>query len=151
MNPVLRGVIVYVFLLIVFRIMGKRTLNEATTFDLVLLLIISEVTQQGLVGEDFSITTSVILICTLMGLDIIITYIKQNSKIMGRIIEGAPLVIVDHGKPLVKRMQKSQVDEEDIMQSARINLGLERMEEIKFAVLEKDGTISIIPFEEKSK
>lgn len=147
----LRGVIVYVFLLIVFCIMGKRTLNQATTFDLVLLLIISEVTQQGLVGEDFSITTSVILICTLMGLDIIISYIRQNSKIMGRIIEGAPLVIVDHGKPLVKRMQKSQVDEEDIMQSARINSGLERMEEIKFAVLEKDGTISIIPFEEKSK
>lgn len=151
MNPVLRAVIVYVFLLIVFRIMGKRTLNQATTFDLVLLLIISEVTQQGLVGEDFSITTSVLLICTLMGLDIIITYIRQNSKIMGRIIEGAPLVIVDHGKPLVKRMKKTQVDEEDIMQSARINSGLERMEEIKFAVLEKDGTISIIPFEEKSK
>lgn len=151
MNPVIRGVIVYVFLMIVFRIMGKRTLNEATTFDLVLLLIISEVTQQGLVGEDFSITTSVLLICTLMGLDIIITYIKQSSKSLGRIIEGTPLVIVDHGKPLVKRMKKSQVDEEDIMQSARINSGLERMEEIKFAVLEKDGTISIIPFEEKAK
>lgn len=151
MNPVLRGVIVYVFLMIVFRIMGRRTLNETTTFDLVLLLIISEVTQQGLVGEDFSITTAAVLICTLMGLDLILTWIKQSSKSFDRVIEGAPLVIVDHGKPLSKRMNKTQVDEDDIMQSARINFGLEKMNEIKFAVLEKDGTISIIPFEGKAK
>jgi uncharacterized membrane protein YcaP (DUF421 family) len=57
-----------------------------------------------------------------------------------------PLVIVDHGKPLKKRMKKTQVDEEDILHVARHNQGLEKMEKIKYAVLEKDGTISIIPF-----
>jgi len=146
MNPVLRGVIVYVFLMIVFRIMGKRTLNEATTFDLILLLIISEVTQQALVGQDFSITTSAVLICTLMGMNALITLFRQSSTSFGRIIEGAPLIIVDRGKPLPKRMKKTQVDEEDVMESARITFGLEKMEDIKYAVLEKDGTISIIPY-----
>ncbi len=150
MNPVLRGIIVYVFLLIVFRLMGRRTLSETTTFDLVLLLIISEVTQQGLVGEDFSITTAALLICTLMGIDLLLTLWKNASKHVDRIIEGAPLVIVADGKPLEKRMDKTKVDKDDVMQAARLTFGLEKMEEIKFAVLEKDGTISIIPFD-KSK
>lgn len=150
MNPVIRGVIVYVFLMIVFRIMGRRTLNETTTFDLVLLLIISEVTQQGLVGEDFSITTAAVLICTLMGLDLLLTFAKQSSKTFDAITEGGPMIIVDHGKPLIKRMNKTQVDEDDVMQAARVNYGLEKMDEIKFAVLEKDGSISIIPYD-KSK
>ena len=73
MNPVFRGLIIYLFLLIVFRIMGKRSLKETTTFDLVLLLIISEVTQQALVGDDYSLTTSMLLICTLMGADLVYT------------------------------------------------------------------------------
>jgi len=151
MNPVLRGIAVYVFLMIVFRIMGRRTLNNTTTFDLVLLLIISEVTQQGLVGEDFSVTTAAILICTLMGLDLVLTLLKQRFKSLDRVIEGTPLVIVDHGKPLVKRMKKTLLDDEDIMEAARMNFGFEKMSQIKYAVLEKDGSISIIPFSDKDK
>lgn len=146
MNLVLRGLIIYLFLLLIFRLMGKRTLNETTTFDLVLLLIISEVTQQALIGDDFSITASAILICTLVGIDLIFSLIKENSPFLGKILEGAPIVIVDHGKPLKKRMNKTRVDEEDILEAARLNFGLEKMEQIKYAVLEKDGTISIVPF-----
>jgi len=146
MNPVFRGIIIYVFLLIIFRLMGKRTLNETTTFDLVLLLIISEVTQQALIGEDFSITASALLICTLMGMDLIFTLLRQKFSVFERIIEGAPLVIVDNGKPLKKRMSKTKVDEEDVLHAARLNFGLEKMDEIKYAVLEKDGSISIIPY-----
>jgi len=69
--------------------MGKRSLNDTTTFDFVLLLIISEVTQQALIGEDFSITASALLITTLMGLDMILTLTKQKFPLFGRIVEGA--------------------------------------------------------------
>ena len=147
MNPVIRGVVVYLFLMIVFRFLGRRTLNQTTTFDLVLLLIISEVTQQGLVGEDFSITTAIMLICTLVGLDLILTLVKQKSKKVDLVIEGAPLVIVDHGRPLEQRMDKTKVDHDDIMEAARTNFGLESMKDIKYAVLEKDGSISIVPYQ----
>jgi uncharacterized membrane protein YcaP (DUF421 family) len=126
--------------------MGKRTLNEATTFDLVLLLIISEVTQQGLVGEDFSITTAIVLICTLMGIDLIFTLLKKQFGFFRRVVEGMPLIIVDKGRPLKTRMDKADVDEDDILHAARSNCGVERMDEIKYAVLEKDGSITIIPF-----
>jgi uncharacterized membrane protein YcaP (DUF421 family) len=147
MNPVIRGIVIYLFLLLVFRIMGKRTLNQTTTFDLVLLLIISEVTQQGLVGEDFSVTGSALLICTLMGSTLLLTLIKEGSPFFDKVTEGAPLIIVNHGKTLQKRMDKTKVGEEDVLHAARLNFGLEKMEEIKYAVLEKDGSISIIPYE----
>lgn len=149
MNPVIRGVIIYLFLLLIFRLMGKRALKETTTFDLVLLLIISEVTQQALVGEDYSIITSAVLISTLTGLDLLLTLLKKTSPLLGKITEGSPLVVVNNGKPLKKRMDKTNIDEEDVMQAARLTFGIQKIEEIKYAVLEKDGTITIIPFDIK--
>jgi len=150
MNPVFRGLAIYLFLLLIFRIMGKRSLSETTTFEFILLLIISEVTQQALVGKDFSITGSAILIGTLMSMDLILSRLKDSFPFFGKVTEGMPLVIVDKGAPLTKRMQKSRVDEADVLEAARLHFGLERMDQIKYAVLEKDGSISIIPFEEKS-
>ena len=150
MNPVFRGLAIYLFLLLIFRIMGKRSLSETTTFEFILLLIISEVTQQALVGKDFSITGSAILIGTLMSMDLILSRLKDSFPFFGKVTEGMPLVIVDKGAPLTKRMHKSRVDEADVLEAARLHFGLERMDQIKYAVLEKDGSISIIPFEKKS-
>lgn len=149
MNPVLRGVVIYLFLLIVFRIMGKRHMSETTTFDFVILLIISEVTQEALVGEDYSLTASAVLICTLMGTSLVLGLLKDKISWFNKVSESVPLVIVDHGKPLKKRMQKAQVDEDEVLNAARKEHGLERMDAIKYAVLEKDGKISIIPYEKK--
>jgi uncharacterized membrane protein YcaP (DUF421 family) len=151
MNPVLRGLVIYVFLILVFRIMGKRSLSESTTFDFVLLLIISEVTQQALVGEDYSLTGAFVLIVTLISVDLIFTFFKDHFPLFGKITEGIPLIIVDHGKPLKKRMTKCKISDEDILEAARASLGLSKMEQIKYAIVEKDGTISIIPEREKIK
>ncbi|RPD46067.1 DUF421 domain-containing protein [Paracnuella aquatica] len=145
MNPVMRGVIIYLFLLIIFRFMGKRRLANTTTFDFVVLLIISEVTQNALVGEDYSITNAMLLIATLMGIDVVLSFFKEKFKLFDRVAEGLPLIVVDHGQPLKERMKKTGVDEEDVMQAARQNPGLERMDQVKYAVLEKDGSITIIP------
>ena len=150
MNPVVRGILVYVFLLLVLRIMGKRSLADTTTFDLVVLLIISEVTQQAMIGKDDSLTAAAILITTLLGMDLLLTLLKRPFKLFEKIVEGTPLIIVDHGKPLKERMDKTKVDESDILQAARLNLGLERMDQVKYAVLEKDGTISVIPYDKEN-
>lgn len=145
MNPVIRGLAVYLFVYVIFRILGKRSLAEITTFDFVLLLIISETTTDALIGEDYSLITCFIMVCTLVGVDYLLSVIKNKSKWFEVASEGAPLVIVDHGKPLKKRMEKSRVDEADVLEAAREIHGLERMNQIKYAVLERDGTISIIP------
>jgi uncharacterized membrane protein YcaP (DUF421 family) len=147
MDSVLHGLAVYVILLVVFRISGKRTLSQVTTFDFVLLLIIAEVTQQALVGQDYSMTNFVLLVATLIGLDIAMSFVKERSPRLDRLLEGQPLVIVENGKALHDRMQKARVDDEDVLTAARMHQGLERMEQIKYAVLERNGGITIVPKE----
>jgi uncharacterized membrane protein YcaP (DUF421 family) len=136
---------VYIILFVVFRISGKRTLSQVTTFDFVLLLIIAEVTQQALLGQDYSMTNFVLLVVTLLGLDIALSLMKQHWPRLDRLLEGQPLIIVEDGRPLHDRMSKARVDEEDVLTAARHLHGLERMEQIKFAVLERNGGITIIP------
>ena len=148
MNLIIRGLAVYFFILLIFRIAGKKSLSDATTFDLVLLLIISEVTQQGLVGEDFSLTAAFVLIVTLIGTDVLISWLKFRWKPIGTITEGLPLVVVNKGEPLYKRMYKARVEYSDILEAARQLHGISTMDEIEYAVLEKDGSISIIPKKE---
>lgn len=146
MNPVLRGFAIYIFLLVVFRLMGKRSLKETTTFDFLLILIISEVTQQALVGQDYSITGAFILILTLIAADLLFTFLREALSIVDQVMEGAPLLIVDHGQPLEWRMKKCKVEKDDVLHAARLIHGIETMSQIKYAVLEKDGSISIIPY-----
>jgi len=145
MDAVLRGVIVYAFLLLFFRFIGKRSLSQITTFDFVLLLIIGEATQQALLGDDFSIVNALLVIVTLMIIDIGLSLIKQRSSKVEKLIDGVPTILVENGQPIDEHMQKARIDREDILESARELQGLERMEQIKYAVLERDGKISIIP------
>jgi uncharacterized membrane protein YcaP (DUF421 family) len=145
MELVIRGIAVYLFLLLVFRVAGKRSLHSVTTFDFVLLLIIAETTQQALVGEDRSVTGAFLLIAVLVGIDILLSLIKRWSHRFDRLIEGQPLVILRDGVPLRSRMHVERVDDDDILSAARETRGIERFEDIKRAVLERNGAISIIP------
>jgi uncharacterized membrane protein YcaP (DUF421 family) len=147
MDAVFRGAAMYFFLLLIFRLSGKRTMAQATTFDLILLLIISEATQQAMLGEDFSVTNGFLLILTLVTLDIGLSLWKRRSPRADKIMDGLPLVLVKDGQPLEERMSKSRVDEQEILQAARELQGIERMEQIKYAVLEQGGAISIVPRE----
>ena len=144
MDAVIRGVLIYAFLLVIFRISGQRSLGQVTTFDFVLLLIIAETTQQALLGDDYSLTSAFLLIVVLLSIDIALSLLKRHSPRIDRLLEGLPLVIVEDGKPLRERMTRARVDDEDILSAARTLQGLERMEDIKYAVLERNGGISII-------
>jgi uncharacterized membrane protein YcaP (DUF421 family) len=145
MDAVLRGLVVYVFLLVLFRIAGRRTLSQMTNFDFVMLLIISEATQNAMLGNDYSVTNGFLVILTLIGIDIGLSVMKQRFPSIERYVDGLPVVIVDEGRPLKELMARARVDEQDILSSAREKHGLERMEQIKYAVLEKNGGISIVP------
>ena len=148
MNPLIKGVAIYLFLLIIFRIMGRRSMAEITTFDFVLLLIIGEATQQALLGDDYSITNALVVIVVLVGVDLLLTFVKGRFEIFDKMIEGAPLILVDKGVMLKVRMKKADIEEDDILEAARVLHGLEDMSQIKYAVLERDGNISIIPAEQ---
>ena len=145
METVLRALSIYLVLLLVFRLAGRRTLMQMTSFDFVLLLIISEATQNAILGNDHSITTGILAIVTLVGTDILLSYWKQRSAKVERWLDGLPLIIVNNGIPLKPLMDRARVNEEDVLAAARQGPGLERMEQIKYAVLEVGGGISVIP------
>ncbi|WP_207428869.1 DUF421 domain-containing protein [Pedobacter sp. SYSU D00535] len=142
---VVRSAVIYFFVFLILRMGGKRTLGEMTTFDLVLLLIISEATQQALIDDDHSITGAMLAISTLVFIDIMISLIGNKYKKVDDLINGVPLIILKDGEPYMDRLKKSRLQIEDILEAGRKFQGLENLNQIKYAVLEKDGTISIIP------
>ncbi|HYE63642.1 MAG TPA: YetF domain-containing protein [Phycisphaerales bacterium] len=147
MDAVIRVVAIYVFLMLVFRLSGKRTLGEATPFDLLLLLVISETTQQAMVDDDHSMTHAFLLILTFVVLNLGMSLLKQKSQKAERVLDGVPVILVDNGRFLKERGDKERVDEEDILEAARQTHGLQRMDQVKYAVLERDGKIAIVPKE----
>jgi uncharacterized membrane protein YcaP (DUF421 family) len=147
MDAVLRATAIYFVLLILFRIAGRRTLSEMTTFDFVLVLIIGEATQQALLGQDFSVTNAVLVIVTLLFLDILMSQAKEHSKTFEKIVDGVPTIIVENGRLLHDRMRKARVDEDDVMEAARRLQGIERLDQIRYAVLGVSGGITVIPHE----
>jgi uncharacterized membrane protein YcaP (DUF421 family) len=146
-ESVIRALVIYFFLVLVLRLAGRRTLDQMTAFDLVLMLIISEAASQALGGGDTSLTNAFVLITTLILTDVVLSLCKQRWKTLDRIMDGVPLVIVENGRPIRDLMERARVDEEDVLMKARELQGLERMDQIKFAVLERSGEISIIPKE----
>lgn len=147
METVLRAVSMYLVLMVVLKVAGRRTLLEMTSFDLILLLIISEATQQALLGNDFSVTGASLTIITLIVVDILFGILKARFPRLDMLIDGIPLILVENGRFLSERARKAGISQDDIMNSARSSGGLERLEQIKFAILEKNGKISIIPVE----
>jgi uncharacterized membrane protein YcaP (DUF421 family) len=145
MDAILRALSIYFFLLLLFRAAGRRTLSQATTFDFVLLLIIGEATQQAMLGEDFSLTNSFLVILTLIFTDILLSLVKRRFANVEKWLDGVPVILVDNGAPNREFMSRARVGDEDILEAARNQQGLERMEQIKYAVLEPNGHISIIP------
>lgn len=145
MDAILRAGVVYLVLLVLFRIAGKRSLAQVTTFDFVLLLIVAEAIQQAMIDADHSLTNAFLVVATLLGIDIALSLLKQRAPGLERWLDDVPLVLVADGKPLKDRMERARVDEEDVLSSARQLQGLERMDQIKYAVLERSGGITIVP------
>ncbi|MGG5812096.1 DUF421 domain-containing protein [Falsiroseomonas sp. CW058] len=145
MESVLRAGALYLVLLVLFRITGRRSLRETTPFDLVLLLVVGEATQQALLGEDFSMANAVVVIVTLLLIDIGLSLLKQRSATAERVLDGVPTILVHDGRPIEDHLRRSRIDVNDVLEAARERQGLTRLEEIRYAVLETDGTITIVP------
>ena len=145
MDSVLRAAAVYFLLLLVFRLAGNRSIGQITAFDFVLLLIISEAIQQAMITDDYSITNAFLLVVTLVGLDIMMSLWKQRSERVEKILDGLPVLLIENGKKHSKTMKKERVDESDILAAARELQGLERLDQIKHAVVESSGGITIVP------
>ncbi len=145
MDSILRGLATYFFLLLIFRISGKRALAEITTFDAVLLLIISESIQQALIDGDESMTNSFLLVLTLIGVNVLMQFLGTRSTKVDKFLNDVPLLLIEDGHIHQDRLKRVRVTEDDILEQARAQFGVERLDQIKYAVLERSGGISAIP------
>jgi uncharacterized membrane protein YcaP (DUF421 family) len=144
-DSVLRAAVVYLILLVLFRLVGKRTLAEVGAFDFVLLLIIAEATQQAMIDDDNSMTNAFLVILTLVVLNVGFSLVKQRWPLVDRMVDDVPILIVADGHLIRERMDKARIDERDVLQAARQLQGVERLDQIKYAVLERSGGISVVP------
>jgi len=145
MESVIRAAAVYVILLALFRLAGNRSIGQITAFDFVLLLIISESIQEAMISNDYSMTNAFLVVVTLIGLDIMLSLWKQRSPRLEKILDGVPVLLMENGKLHKHIMSKERVDESDILAAARELQGLERLDQIKHAVVEATGGITVVP------
>lgn len=145
MDSVIRALATYLFLLLAFRIAGKRTLAEMSSFELVILLIISETTQEAMIDNDHSMTNAAIAIITLLSAGIAMSLLKERFPLFQRIVVGAPVLLIEDGEIKVERLKEARIGVDEIMLAARQSHGLERVADIRHAILEAGGGISIVP------
>lgn len=144
MELVLRVIALYLVLMVLLRVSGRRSLSELTGFDLILLLIVAEVTDNALLGH-FSFIQAILVIVTLFTVDIGFSIWKEKSRTTAKWIEGTPVVVVDEGRWLRDRMKHLRISEDEVLQAAREHHGLARIGQVRYAIVEASGKISIIP------
>jgi uncharacterized membrane protein YcaP (DUF421 family) len=144
MDSVIKSLVVYFVLWLVVRSTGRRTLGQLTVFDFILFLIIGGAAQRALMAQDYSLTHAFLVIATFVIIDIGVSFLERDVPGIAKILKGVPTVVVENGHVLSGRLRRARIIEDDILEAARAH-GLERMDEIKFAILEASGGISIIP------
>jgi uncharacterized membrane protein YcaP (DUF421 family) len=141
---VARTFVVYLALLVVLRLAGKRELGQMTPFDLVVLLLISEAVQNALIGGDESLTGGLIAAAMLIGTNYAVAAVRDRIPWLREMVEGSPTVVVSKGRFQRQNMKKEGIDEEEVMMAAR-QQGIADIGKVKLAVLETDGSISVVP------
>ena len=145
MDSVLKAVVIYLVLWLLIRLSGRRTLAQLSTFDFILFLVIGGATQRALIGQDYSLINAFVVITTLIVIDVLVGLVERDSSFFRKIVRGVPTILVDDGHLLTGRMRRARVTADEILERARVLHGLETLEQIKYAILEASGEISIIP------
>jgi uncharacterized membrane protein YcaP (DUF421 family) len=143
LDTILRVVVVYVFLFAVLRLLGKREFGQLSPLEFVCLLLIPEMVQQALVRDDFSMTNALLAVSTLVLLVFLTSLLSHRSKKLESVIEGEPTLLVAHGKLLNATMDRERITADEIFTEMR-RVGLDQLDQVRWAVLETDGHISIV-------
>ena len=143
-EKIVRSGAVYFFILIAFRFTGKRQVGQLSLFDLVVLLIISNVVQNAVIGNDNSIGGGMIGAVTILALNWIVVELSYRFKPARRLLEGQPALLIHNGRILQENLRRERITMEDLQAALRRN-GKESIDQVRFAVLEENGQISVVP------
>lgn len=143
---ILRTAVVYLFLVVILRLSGKREVGQMSILELIVILLISDAVQNSMVGEDTTLIGGLLAVMTLLGLDHGLSRLTVRSRRLRRVIEGEPRLLVRDGRLLTRALREEQVEPEKVRAAVRAQ-GVARVEDVRLAVLETDGSISIIPID----
>jgi uncharacterized membrane protein YcaP (DUF421 family) len=143
---VLRAVVIFFVLLVVMRAVGRRELNTMEPFDVILLVVIGDLVQQGVTQSDYSLTGAVTVIATITLLTVSTSYLSFRFRRLRPMLEGAPLVLLEDGRPIERNLRRERITVEELRAAAR-QQQIGSLDGIRLAILETDGRISFIPAE----
>jgi uncharacterized membrane protein YcaP (DUF421 family) len=143
-DVVVRAAVAFLFVFFLTRVLGRRELGSLQPFDLILLVMIGDLVQQGVTQNDFSVFGLILAAGTVAMLTFAFSFLSFKWPRLRPFLDGQPIVIVEHGKPLLGNLRRERITLEELAEEARHH-ELASIEEVEWAVLETNGTISIIP------
>lgn len=140
---VLRAVAIYVLVMLLVRVSGKRAVGQFTPFDLVLLILLGNAVQNGINGGDNSLTGAAIMATTLIALNYSVAFVTSRNRKVEKFVEGVPVVLARNGQLFEGVLRRELVSREDFREALRMN-GVEDVSEVELALLETNGSISVV-------
>jgi uncharacterized membrane protein YcaP (DUF421 family) len=144
MDIAIRTFVIFWFLLLLMRVTGRRELSSLEPFDLILLIVLGDVVQQGLTQDDYSVTGALIVVSVFGVLQVFVSYLHFRFRGLRRVLEGYPVVLVEDGRVIERNLKRERLTIEELTEKAR-GEQLESIDNVKWAVLETSGAISFIP------
>jgi uncharacterized membrane protein YcaP (DUF421 family) len=143
MDLVIRATVIFLFVLLVTRVAGRRELGTLEPFDLILLVVLGDLVQQGITQSDQSVTGTLIVISTITLLSVAVSWVSFRSRPIRRFTEGEPIVLLRDGRTIERNMRRERITRGDIEEQARASQ-VRSLEELQWAILEDNGQISCI-------
>jgi uncharacterized membrane protein YcaP (DUF421 family) len=143
MDIVVRAVFLYIFVVFVMRVIGRRELSSMTPFDLILLIVVGDALQQGLTQDDYSVTGAVLAVATIATLQVFTSYLSFRSRRARKLLEGQPLVVVEKGKLVDQNLKRERITLDEVTEEMR-QQQIGSLDEIEWGILESNGSISFI-------
>ena len=143
MDLVVRAVVGFLFVLLLTRAVGRRELSSMEPFDLILLVVIGDLVQQGITQNDFSVTGLMLVTSTIALLTVAVSYVSFRFPRMRPVLDGEPVILVQDGEPIHRNLRRNRITLEELAASARVE-GIDQIADVKWAVLETSGKISFI-------
>ena len=143
MDLALRAIVLFAFVFVLTRVVGRRELSSLEPFDLILLIVLGDAVQQGLTQDDYSLTGAFLAIGTIAIMQVTVSYANFRFPKLRPVLDGEPIVVVQNGKPIERNLRRERVTIEDLAAAAR-QQNIAKIEDVQWAVMETSGAISFI-------
>jgi uncharacterized membrane protein YcaP (DUF421 family) len=143
----LRTGIVYLALLLGLRLTGKRQVGQMTPFDFLLLLLLANAVQNAMTGPDTSLTGGLVAAGTLFAVNMVVAWAVRRNARLEKVIEGSPTILIRHGQILTQNLAREGITQDDLLRALREH-GVDTVEEVRSAILEVDGSVSVLKEDE---